>query len=115
MGSRRAEAERCYRHSLGISDEIGQTREMVETLFDIARVRSAQGKKEEAVRLTALVSSHPGSTQRSLFGHRQLRKEAELLRKELEAALAPKVYETTLSSDSFLDFETVISSLLHPD
>jgi predicted ATPase/Tfp pilus assembly protein PilF len=109
------EAERYFLQSLHISEDIGQTREMVETLFDIARVRAAQDKKEEAVRLTVLVLSHPSSAQRSLFGHRQLRKEAELLRKELEAALAPKVYETTLSSDSSLDFETVISSLLHPD
>jgi tetratricopeptide (TPR) repeat protein len=109
------EAELCYLHSLGISEEIGQTREMVETLFDIAQARAAQGKKEEAVRLTALVLSHPASAQHSLFGHRHLQEEAKLLRKELEADLAPKVYKTALSSDRSLDFEAVVSNLLQPE
>jgi tetratricopeptide (TPR) repeat protein len=109
-----SEAELCYRHSLGISEEIGQTREMVETLFDIARVRAAQGKKEEAVRLIALVLSHPASVQYSLFGRRHLQEEAKLFRKELEADPESKVYESALSSDRSLDFEAVVSNILQP-
>ena len=109
------EAELYYLHSLGISEEISQTREMVETLFDIARVRVAQGKKEEAVRLIVLVLRHPASAQHSLFGHRHLKEEAELLRVKLEADLTPVAYETALSSNQSLDFEVVVSNLLQPE
>jgi predicted ATPase len=109
------EAELCYLHSLSISEEIGQTREMVETLFDISRARAAQGGKEEAVRLIVFVLSHPASAQHSLFGHRDLQEEAELLRKELEAALTPEVYESALSSDPTLDLEVVVGNLLQPE
>ncbi len=109
------EAERCYLHSLAISEEIGQTRELVETLFDIAQARAAQGKKEEAIRLIALVLSHPASAQYSLFGHRHLQEEAKLLSRELEADLGSTVYETTLPGDRSLDFEAVVSNLLQPE
>ena len=101
--------------NLAIAEEIGQTREMVETLFDIAQARAAQGQKEEAVRLTALVLSHSASTQYSLFGHRHLQEEAKLLGKELEADLGSAVFETTLPGDRSLDFEVVVSNLLQPE
>jgi tetratricopeptide (TPR) repeat protein len=109
------EAELYYIQSLSISEEIGQTREMVETLLDSARVRVAQGNMEEAVQLTALVLSHPASAQHSLFGHRHLHEEAKILLKELEADLAPKVYETALSSDRSLDFEAAVNNLLQSE
>ena len=71
--------------------------------------------KEEAVRLIVFVLSHPASAQHSLFGHRDLQEEAELLRKELEAALTPEVYESALSSDPTLDLEVVVGNLLQPE
>jgi tetratricopeptide (TPR) repeat protein len=107
------EAEHYFLQSLSISENIGQSREVVETLFDIARVRSAQGRKEEAVRLTVTVLNHPASSQRSLFGNRHLRGEAERLRDDLETALGPEVYEKALASNDPADPELVIASLLN--
>jgi hypothetical protein len=109
------EAELYYLHSLAISEEIGQTREMVETLFDIARARDAQGKRDDAALLTSLVLSHPASAQHSLFGHRHLQEEAKLLHKALEADLPTKVDERALLHDRSLDFEAVVGNLLQPE
>ena len=108
------QAERYFRLSLEISEETGQTREMLGTLYDLAKVWVAQNKKTEAVELLAVVLHHPLSNL-PLFLRAEdtvLRKAAERLRASLEADLPPELYQAAWEKGRTLPLETVVAALL---
>lgn len=109
-----AEAERYFRLSLEISEETGQTREMIGTLHDLARVWAAQGKKVEAVELLAVVLHHPLSNLPLLLRMEEttLREVAERLRARLEADLDPERYRVAWARGSTRQLEAVVTGLL---
>ena len=107
-----SEAETYYLQSLKISEEIGQKREMVETVFDLAKIQAAQGNKEKAVRMTALVLDHPASSQQTLFGRRNLQHEARHLLNAVQKDFEPDSYEAALYSDKYADIEAAVMDLL---
>lgn len=108
------QAGRYFRLSLEISEETGQTREMIGTLHDLARVWAAQGKKVEAVELLAVVLHHPLSSL-PLFlriEETSLGEVAERLRARLEADLDPEHYQAAWARGSTQQLEAVVAGLL---
>ena len=109
------EAEHYFRLDLEISEETGRTREMLATLYDLARVWAAQDKKAEAVELAAVVLHHPLSnlslplrTELTALGEA-----AEQLRARLEADLKPEeTYQAAWARGLSRQLEAVVASLL---
>jgi len=106
------EAEEYYLQSLTISDEIGQTREMLTTCYDIAKVRAATGRIEEAVYLLAMVLNHPGSDQHGHFRRALIREDAERLRAELEGLPAPETYVAAWRQGQTAELDAVVAEML---
>ena len=108
------QAEQYFLHSLEISEETGQHREILGTLYDLARVKTAQGKKAHAVELLAVVLHHPLSTLH-LFLRTEpvvLRDAAEELRAKLEAELERETYQAAWAQGQTLPLEAVVAGLL---
>jgi predicted ATPase/DNA-binding SARP family transcriptional activator len=108
------QAERYFRLSLEVSEETGQTREMLGTLYDLARVWAAQGNQAEAVEVLAVVLHHPLSIL-PLFLRTEgtiLREAAERFRSSLEADLAPETYQAAWARGLALQLEAVVANLL---
>ena len=84
-------ADSEFLRSLAISEEIGQTREILHTLCDIADVRAQLGDREEAVRLIAAAFGNPASTQLSVY-RAPIHETTERLRARLEDELDENVY-----------------------
>jgi tetratricopeptide (TPR) repeat protein len=108
------QAEQYFRLSLEISEKTGQTREMLGTLYDLARVRFAQGKPVEAIELLAVVLHHPVSNLPLLLRTEEtvLQEVAERLRAKLEADLEPEIYQAAWNKGQILPLETVVTGLL---
>lgn len=87
------QAQQFFIKSLNISQECGQTREMLASLHDLANVSIAQGGLDGALKLLAVVLNHPASDQNSLNRPERLRDEAEKLRGQIEAQLDQARYQ----------------------
>jgi tetratricopeptide (TPR) repeat protein len=107
-------AERYFRNSLEVSEETGQTREMLGTLYDLARVKAARGRKVEAVELLAVVLNHPLSNLHLFFRSRStvLKEAAEQLLAELKDDLQLESYQAAWAQGSVLSLEAAVSGLL---
>lgn len=108
------QAEQYFRHSLEVSEETGQSREILGTLYDLARVKTIQGKKAHAVELLAVVLHHPLSSLHLFLRTEStvLREAAERLRGKLEAEMEPATYQAAWAQGQTLPFEAVVSGLL---
>jgi tetratricopeptide (TPR) repeat protein len=108
------QAERCFRRSLEISEEIDQTREMLAALYDLARVWAAQGRIAEAVELSAVILHHPLRDLVPLLRIEQapFSETAERLRASLEAELEPDAYQAAWPRGKILPLETAVGRLL---
>jgi tetratricopeptide (TPR) repeat protein len=106
------EAEWHFLQSLGISDEIGHTREMPATVSDIARVRAATERVGEAIELLAIVLKHPAREQHGLLRSATIQEDAEQLRIELKVALAPEEYVAAWGRGSEHELQSVVDELL---
>lgn len=108
------QAERYFRLSLEITEETGQTREMLATLYDLARVWAAQGKKAEAVELLAVVLHHPLSKLPLLLRTENtvLKEAAERLQARLEADLESRSYQAAWARGLTRQLEEVVAGLL---
>jgi predicted ATPase/class 3 adenylate cyclase len=88
------QAEQFFLKSLRISQECGQTREMLASLRDFANVYIAQGNLDGALQLLAVVLNHPASDQNSLNRPERLRDEAEKLQAQIQSRLDPTRYQS---------------------
>jgi tetratricopeptide (TPR) repeat protein len=106
-----AEAQVYLLQSLTISKEIGFVRDIVNLLYEFARLRVAQGDLEGAVELLGLVIAHPASDHsRMLYG--RIRDNARELLSEIQNDLAPEALNRSLKRGQNLDLDEVIDDLL---
>jgi len=107
------EAEKYLVQCLTLSKEVGFVRDVINLLYEYARLKTAQNNLEGAVKLLALVIEHPTSNQtRWLEG--RIRDSAKELLAKLEAELAPETYTATLEQGRGLDLDKVVEDLISP-
>jgi len=97
---------------LRISQECGQTREMLASLRDLASVYIAQGKLDRALQFLAVVLNHPASEQNSLNRPEPIRDEAEKLRVQIESQLDHSLYQLAWESGQKLLLADVVTQIL---
>jgi tetratricopeptide (TPR) repeat protein len=97
---------------LGLSQECGQTREMLAALRDLASVCIAQGKLDTALQFLAVVLNHPASEQNSLNRPEPIRGEAEKLRAQVETLLDPPRYRAAWEAGQKLQLAEVVAQIL---
>jgi len=106
-----AEAENYLVRSMIITNEIGFVRDLVNLLYELARLRVAQGDPEEAVELLTLVIQHPASQQvRLLEG--PIRDSAKALLADLKMTVARVVFTKALERGRELVLDKVVSDLV---
>ena len=106
------QAQQFFLKSLRISQECGQTREMLASLRDLARVYVAQGNLDSALELLAVVLNHPASEQNSLYRTERLRDEAETLRAQIETRLDQPRYQSAWEAGQKKRLAEVVAQIL---
>ena len=107
------EAEDYLIRSLTIAKEIGFVRDIVNLLYELARLRVAQGKPEQAVELLVLVLQHPASQQVRLLEGR-IGDSAEALLAKLEGEVPQEVYSKALERGQASDMDRVVNDFIGP-
>jgi hypothetical protein len=107
------QAESYALECLRISQQCGQTREMLASLRDLARVHIAQGKLVTAIQLLGVVLNHPASEQNSLTRPERLRDEAEKLRASIESQLDKPLYRAAWEAGQQRELPEVVSQILN--
>lgn len=105
------EAESYLLQSLRITEEIGFERDIINLLYEFARLRVAQGNSEGAVELLALVIQHPASHLYRLLEGR-IRDSAKDLLVKLEGNLSEETYTEALERGQALELDEVIADLV---
>lgn len=108
------EAEIYLIKSLRITEEIGYTRDLVNLMYEYARLRVAQGELEGAVELLALVIQHPESHQTRLF-EGQIRDSAKDLLGDLENKLTGEIFASAMERGKQLELDEVVAELIDAD
>ncbi len=106
-----AEAEIYLLQCLNITKEIGFVRDIINLLYEFARLRVAQDNPEQAAELLVLVIEHPASDQtRWLEG--SIRDSAKGLLAKLENDLSQEAYKAALERGQELVLEDVVAALI---
>ena len=105
------EARKYLIQSLTITKEIGFVRDLVNLLYEFARLQVAQDNPEKAVELLALVIQHPASDLHRMLDGR-IRDSARDLLIEIERELSPEVYVLALARGQELDLDEVANNLI---
>ncbi len=100
-----AEARRCFRQTLIIDLQVGSHRWQTDTLLNITHLPVAEGQKEWAVELLALVLHHPATMQYN-------RDSAEQRLATLQAELAPAEFDAAVQRGRARDLETTVTGLI---
>ena len=106
------QAREYFLKSLTISQENGQTRELLGALRDFANVYISQGQLEKSVELLAVVLSHRASEQNSLFRQERLHDEAEKLRRQLENQLDKARYHSASETGQERNLSEAVAQIL---
>jgi len=106
------QAEQFFIKSLRISQECGQTREMLASVLDLASVHIAQGNLDNALQLLTIVIKHPASDQNSLNHPGRLRDEAEEMRVQVESQLDPPRYQLAWEYGQQQSLADVVAQIL---
>jgi predicted ATPase/DNA-binding CsgD family transcriptional regulator len=105
------ETEKYLVQCLTLSKEVGFVRDVINLLYEFARLKAAQNNLEEAVELLALVIAHPTSNQtRWLEG--RIRDSAKNLLAEIEAKLSPEAYIAALEQGQHLNLDEIVVDLI---
>lgn len=107
------QAQQFFIKSLQISQECGQTREILSSLLDIVGVYLTQSKLGDALGLIAIVLNHPASDQHSLKRPGLLRAEAEQLRAQVESQLEQSLYQSAWESGQKQRLADVVAQVLN--
>lgn len=110
MGDLR-EAEYYLQLSLKISKDIRFVRDIVNLLYEYARLRVAQGDADGAVELLALVIQHPASQLNRMMEGR-IRDSARKLLAELERNLPQEAFNAAIRRGRELDLDAIVDELL---
>jgi len=105
------EAETYLLRSLKIADETGSGRDQVNLLCDLARVRMAENRMEEAVELLVVVLQHPASGLHRLGGG-SVRDRAHELLDKLKTGLSTETYAAAWERGNPRDIDQIVSGLL---
>jgi tetratricopeptide (TPR) repeat protein len=105
------EAEEHFAGCLRITHEIGFMRDVVNMLYEFARLRDVQGNKEEAIKLLVLVLDHPASKQPRMF-EGQIDESARELLSTIEGELPGEAYKAAMEQGQELDLDKVVSGLV---
>ena len=108
-----AEAKKYLLQSLTVSKEIGFVRDIINLLFEFARLRAAQDNSEQAAELLALVLQHPASHQSRMLEGR-IRDSAKDLLAKLEGELSQETYKAALERGQELELDEIIIDLVSP-
>lgn len=108
-----AEAENYLAQSLSISIEIGFVRDIVNLVYEYARLRVAQDNPEAAIELLALALQHPASHQTRWLEGRISDSAIDLLDK-LEAELPQETYTSALERGQELELDEIAGDLVGP-
>lgn len=105
------EAEKYLVQCLTLSKEVRFVRDVINLLYEFARLKAAQNNLEEAVKLLVLVIEHPTSNQtRWLEG--RIRDSAKSLLAKLEKELSPDAYTAAIEREQELDLDKIITDLI---
>jgi predicted ATPase len=105
------ETEKYLVQCLTLSKEVSFVRDVINLLYEFARLKAAQNNLEEAVKLLVLVIEHPTSNQtRWLEG--RIRDSAKSLLAELETELAPDTYTAALERGQELTLDEIVAELI---
>jgi len=105
------EAKTNLLKSLKIADEIGAGRDKANLLYDLARVRVAEDRLEQAVELLAVVLQHPASKLHRLGGG-SIRDRVQELLGSLKADLSTEAYGAALERGNAQSFDEIVLDLL---
>ena len=105
------EAETYLRQCLTLTNEISFVRDVINLLYEYARLRVAQGNTSQAVELLALIVQHPASEQTRLF-EGPIRDSAQSLLEELQANLPPEIYTKSYERGLSLELDNVTQALI---
>ncbi len=108
---RQEDAEVYLQQSLGITNQIGFVRDIVNLVYEYSRLYAARGEIRQAVRLLGLVIQHPVSDMYRMIDGR-IRDNAEELLAGLEEQLPVEVFQEALEQGRLLDLDEVTAQLL---
>ena len=107
------ETEKYLVQCLALSKEVRFVRDVLNLLYEFARLKAAQNDMEGAVELLVLVIDHPASNQiRWLEG--RIRDSAKDLLAKLEEDLPPETYLMALEKGQRLDLDQLVIDLISP-
>lgn len=106
-----AEAEHFLRKGLKITREIGFVRDLVNLIYEMARLRAQQGKEEDAVALLAFVVNHPASAQTRWLGG-SIGECAEELLSRLQKELPKEKIKNATERGLAFELDQVVASLM---
>jgi tetratricopeptide (TPR) repeat protein len=107
------EAEANLIQSLTLTYEIGFVRDIINLLYEFARLRQAQGEAEIAAELLALVIKHPSSQEARMLEGR-IRDSARELLSKVELDLNPDSLSAALERGRDLNLDEVVAGLVGP-
>ena len=104
------ETETYLVQCLTLSKEVRFVRDVINLLYEFARLEASQNNLEEAVELLALVIDHPTSNQNRWLEGR-IRDSAKDLLAKLEARLPPEIYSAALERGRDLVLDDIVNEL----
>jgi tetratricopeptide (TPR) repeat protein len=107
------EAETYLVQSLTLTTEAGFVRDIINLLYEFARLRQAQGEAEIAAELLALVIQHPSSQESRLIEGR-IRDSARDLLTKVELELSSDSLSAALDRGRELNLDEVVAGLIGP-
>ena len=106
-----AGAENYLLQCLTMTKEIGFVRDIINLLYEYARLRVAQGNSEEAVELLALVIQHPASHQIRMHEGR-IRDSARQLLADIEDKLPTATFTAAVERGEQFELDEVVEDLI---
>ena len=107
-----AEAETYFLQSLKIAYDLGLERDIVNHLYEFARLRIAQQREDEAITLLSLLLQQPASRQTRL-GSGRIRDNALMMLEQLREISSPEVFSTALASGKTAVLDEKLAGLLN--
>jgi predicted ATPase len=108
------EADYYLHRCLSMTKDVGFVRDIINLLYEFARLRVAEGYPEQAVELLGTVIQHPASHLTRMHEGR-IRDSARDLLAGLEAELPPEIYAAALERGQALDLDEVVADLVDPN